>query len=179
MRMLTKASTVITQDNRSLLDIYNELPSPAPERLIDDLSGLRSTLYAYQRRTVSTMMARENHVGSIEDPLYLPLHGMDGRTFYLQPATFEIVTERPRVSSVPGGILCEELGGYMRVRSACSGADYTRTHRDRQDRDDAVAHPGDARRPLGAGGGVPRGTRAHDAARPPALPDRSRHRRAR
>ena len=103
------------QDNRSLLDIYNELPSPAPAKLIEDLPGLRSTLYAYQRRTVSTMVAREKHVGSIEDPLYLPLRGMDGRTFFLQPATFEIVMERPRVTSVPGGILCEELGGCMRV----------------------------------------------------------------
>ena len=103
------------QDNRSLLDIYNELPSPGPAKLIEDLPGLRSTLYAYQRRTVSTMVAREKHVGSIEDPLYLPLRGMDGRMFFLQPATFEVVMERPRVTSVPGGILCEELGECMRV----------------------------------------------------------------
>ena len=98
------------QDNRSLLDIYNDLPSPASEDLVGQLPGLRSTLYPYQRRTVSTMMARETHIGSIEDPLYLSLQGMDGKVFYLQPATFEVVSERPRVDAVPGGILCEELG---------------------------------------------------------------------
>ncbi|TBU46858.1 P-loop containing nucleoside triphosphate hydrolase protein [Dichomitus squalens] len=97
-------------DNRSLLDIYNDLPSPASEDLVGELPGLRSTLYPYQRRTVSTMMARETRADTIADPLYLALHGMDGRVFYLQPATFEIVTELPRLSPVPGGILCEELG---------------------------------------------------------------------
>ena len=71
---------------------------------------LRSQLYEYQRRTVSTMVARETLRGSVEDPLYLPIHGVDGRTFYMQPTTMEIVMERPRISSVPGGILCEELG---------------------------------------------------------------------
>ncbi|KAI0695860.1 SNF2 family N-terminal domain-containing protein [Cerioporus squamosus] len=97
-------------DNRSLLDIYNDLPSPATETLLDEIPGLQSKLYEYQRRTVSTMAARETHRGSIEDPLYLPIRGMDGRTFYMQPAIMEVVSERPRISSVPGGILCEELG---------------------------------------------------------------------
>ncbi len=58
------------------------------------------------------MAARETYRGSVEDPLYLPVNGIDGRTFYMQPATMEIVTECPRISSVPGGILCEELGSY-------------------------------------------------------------------
>ncbi|RPD56352.1 hypothetical protein L226DRAFT_538078 [Lentinus tigrinus ALCF2SS1-7] len=97
-------------DNRSLLDIYNDLPSPAPGTLVGEIPGLRSELYEYQRRTVSTMAARETFRGSVEDPLYLPICGMDGRTFYMQPATMEIVMERPRISTVPGGILCEELG---------------------------------------------------------------------
>ncbi|RDX46999.1 hypothetical protein OH76DRAFT_1465208 [Lentinus brumalis] len=97
-------------DNRSLLDIYNDLPSPAPESLLQEIPGLQSKLYEYQRRTVSTMAARETYRGSVEDPLYLPVNGIDGRTFYMQPATMEIVTECPRISSVPGGILCEELG---------------------------------------------------------------------
>lgn len=56
------------------------------------------------------MVARETHRGSIADPLYLPARGVDGKTFYILPATMELVSERPRISSVPGGILCEELG---------------------------------------------------------------------
>ena len=98
------------QDNRSLLDIYNDLPSPNPERLIEDIPGLGSTLYGYQRRTVSAMAAREAFRGSVPDPLYLPIKGMDGKTFYILPSTMEIVSECPRISSVRGGILCEELG---------------------------------------------------------------------
>ncbi|KAI0707952.1 P-loop containing nucleoside triphosphate hydrolase protein [Earliella scabrosa] len=100
----------VLQDNRSLLDIYNDLPSPNPEGLIEDIPGLGSTLYGYQRRTVSSMAAREAFRGSVPDPLYLPIKGMDGKTFYILPATMEIVSECPRISSVRGGILCEELG---------------------------------------------------------------------
>ena len=40
------------------------------------------------------MVARENYVGLIEDLLYLPLCGIDGKMFYLQPTTFEIIMDR-------------------------------------------------------------------------------------
>ncbi|KAI0636454.1 SNF2 family N-terminal domain-containing protein [Trametes polyzona] len=97
-------------DNRSLLDIYNNLPSPSAEPIKGRIYGLRTKLYQYQRRSVATMMERETNPGTIEHPLYVPMQGMDGRVFYMQPATMEILSELPRVSAVRGGILCEELG---------------------------------------------------------------------
>ncbi|KAJ8480788.1 hypothetical protein ONZ51_g6428 [Trametes cubensis] len=97
-------------DNRTLLDIYNSLPSPSAQPIQGDIPGLRSRLYDYQRRSVATMVARETNPGSIEHPLYVPIQGIDGKVFYMQPATMEILSELPRVSAVPGGILCEELG---------------------------------------------------------------------
>ncbi|KAI0823521.1 P-loop containing nucleoside triphosphate hydrolase protein [Trametes gibbosa] len=97
-------------DNRSLLDIYNALPSPSATPTKGRIPGLRTNLYNYQRRSVATMIARETNPGTIEHPLYVPMKGLDGRVFYMQPATMEILSELPRVSAVRGGILCEELG---------------------------------------------------------------------
>ncbi|KAL1937641.1 hypothetical protein VTO73DRAFT_13027 [Trametes versicolor] len=97
-------------DNRSLLDIYNTLPSPSAPPIKGRIPGLRTKLYEYQRRSVATMVARETNPGTIEHPLYISLQGVDGKVFYMQPATMEILSELPRVSAVRGGILCEELG---------------------------------------------------------------------
>ncbi|KAI0374631.1 hypothetical protein BV20DRAFT_960768 [Pilatotrama ljubarskyi] len=99
-----------TADNRTLLDIYNALPSPSSPPVEGDIPGLRTRLYEYQRRSVATMIARETNTGTNEHPLYVPIQGMDGKVFFMQPATMEILSERPRVSAVRGGILCEELG---------------------------------------------------------------------
>jgi hypothetical protein len=44
------------------------------------------------------------------DPLYIPVTGMDKSVSYLQPATMEILRERPMVAAHHGGVLCEELG---------------------------------------------------------------------
>ncbi|KAH9848857.1 P-loop containing nucleoside triphosphate hydrolase protein [Lenzites betulinus] len=97
-------------DNRSLMDIYNTLTSPSATPTKGRIPGLRTKLYNYQRRSVATMIERETNPGTIEHPLYVPMKGMDGRVFYMQPATMEILSELPRVSAVRGGILCEELG---------------------------------------------------------------------
>ena len=70
------------------------------------------------------MVARENYVGLIEDLLYLPLCGIDRKMFYLQPTTFEIIMERPHMTSVLGGILCKELSSYMHAHSIiCNNTD--------------------------------------------------------
>lgn len=103
---------ILRQDNRSLLDIYNTLPSPSAPPIKGRIPGLRTKLYEYQRRSVATMVARETNPGTIEHPLYISLQGVDGKVFYMQPATMEILSELPRVSAVRGGILCEELGSF-------------------------------------------------------------------
>ena len=112
------------QDNRTLAEIYNTLSSPCvrEDKSLDEhvvigdilrsgsIPGLRSTLYKYQRNTVAAMIQREVNPGSIPDPVYVPIVGIDGTTFFLQPATLEILRDRPSQSQIPGGILCEELG---------------------------------------------------------------------
>lgn len=78
---------------------------------LNDL-GLRSTLRDYQKRSVSTMFSREQQRGSlILDPCYVVISSISSsKQFYLQPATLELVRERPEIVAPSGGILCEEPG---------------------------------------------------------------------
>ncbi|KAH9950194.1 SNF2 family N-terminal domain-containing protein [Amylocystis lapponica] len=101
-----------TVDNRSMIDLYAALPSPVgvPEYFLREVPGMRSILYTYQARTVSAMMAREVRKDTVPDPVYIPIKGIDGGIFHLQPTTMEILRECPRVEQARGGILCEELG---------------------------------------------------------------------
>ncbi|TDL24898.1 hypothetical protein BD410DRAFT_851421 [Rickenella mellea] len=109
-------------DQRTLAEIYSELPSPVlpPTSKLDvhaaeviqseTIPGMRSHLYPYQRESVATMLEKEGRALVIPDPLYTPIKGIDGRDFYYQPATMEILREQPMSSQSRGGILCEELG---------------------------------------------------------------------
>ncbi|OBZ69321.1 hypothetical protein A0H81_10948 [Grifola frondosa] len=97
-------------DNRTLLEIYNDLPSPTATGESLEVPALRSTLYPYQRRTVATMLARELNSGTIPNPLFIEIFGINGTVFFLQPATMEILREAPQMVPTRGGILCEELG---------------------------------------------------------------------
>ena len=107
------------QDNRTMAEIYGDLPSPHVQSnspltrsILNgyDINGLRSTLYQYQRRSVAQMVEVETTQSDTADPLYIPVVGIDGTTFYLQPATMEVLRERPMVQQNRGGVLCEELG---------------------------------------------------------------------
>lgn len=116
----------MAQDDRTLAEIYSDLPSPVldlnsqPFESLNDtihqimlgqqISGLRSRLYPYQRESVSAMIVKEMSDSVTADPLYIPITGLDKTVFYLQPATMEILRERPMVATHHGGILCEELG---------------------------------------------------------------------
>ncbi|KZV71605.1 hypothetical protein PENSPDRAFT_605479 [Peniophora sp. CONT] len=113
-------------DMRTMADIYADLEFPtlpsnpdsssSLEKLASHiLSGngtedLTSSLYPYQQETVAAMLLREQTGVTIPDPLYIPVTGIDGTQFYLQPSTMELLRERPLVSRSRGGILCEELG---------------------------------------------------------------------
>lgn len=79
--------------------------------------GLKTRLFHYQRRTVAAMLQKELDLVDIPDPLFVPIVGVDSTTFYLQPATMEVLAERPLVSPTRGGILCEELGAIYRFSS--------------------------------------------------------------
>lgn len=112
------------QDDCTLPELYSDLPSPDSQlsespslndmmsgiMLGQPVSGLRSTLYPYQRESVSAMLLREMSGSDMPDPLYIPVTGLNKTVFYLQPATMEILRERPMVAAHHGGVLCEELG---------------------------------------------------------------------
>jgi hypothetical protein len=74
------------------------------------IAGLRSRLYPYQRESVSAMLLGEMSESDVPDPLYIPVTGLNKTVFYLQPATMEVLRERPMVAAHHGGVLCEELG---------------------------------------------------------------------
>lgn len=101
-----------------MAEIYGDLPSPLVQSdsplvsniLEGNINGMRSTLYQYQRRSVAKMVEVETTQRSTADPLYIPVMGMNGAIFYLQPATMEVLQERPMVQQNRGGVLCEELG---------------------------------------------------------------------
>jgi len=56
------------------------------------------------------MLQKELDPQDVPDPLYISVQALDGRVFYLQPGTSEILLERPMTAPCRGGILCEELG---------------------------------------------------------------------
>jgi hypothetical protein len=106
-----------------MAEIYADLPSPQLDASGTNLSansrevlagepiqGLRSALYAYQRRSVAAMIEKEMSSTNCPDPLYTTLVSMDGQEFYFQPGSTEVLRERPVVPPSRGGILCEELG---------------------------------------------------------------------
>ena len=81
------------QHTRTMAEIYNELRSPIPSAkfVVNDIPGMKSALYPYQKVTVATMLAWELEPSSVTDPLYMPVTGIDGSVFYLQPETFELL----------------------------------------------------------------------------------------
>jgi hypothetical protein len=78
----------------------------------DDLEGLgmQSKLYRYQRRSVAAMLRKELDGRDVPDPLYISVQALDGKVFYLQPGTSEVLLDCPMTAPCRGGILCEELG---------------------------------------------------------------------
>ncbi|OJA17037.1 hypothetical protein AZE42_03572 [Rhizopogon vesiculosus] len=99
-------------DNRTMAEIYSDLPSLVSSTISvgDQIRGLRSTLYEYQRQSVAVMIEKELSNQPVQDPLYIPISSMDGKCFYFQPSTLTTVRECPMVARCKGGILCEELG---------------------------------------------------------------------
>jgi hypothetical protein len=78
--------------------------------LAHQIAGLRSRLYPYQKESVSAMLLREMSDSDVPDPLYIPVTGLNKTVFYFQPATMEVLRDRPMVAAHHGGVLCEELG---------------------------------------------------------------------
>lgn len=56
------------------------------------------------------MVQREQQSEDIPDPCFVQLWAVDGKCFYLQPGTMEVLRDQPLVQPTNGGLLCEELG---------------------------------------------------------------------
>lgn len=99
-------------DNRTMAEIYSDLPSLVSSTITvgQEIRGLRSALYEYQRQSVAVMIEKELSNQPVQDPLYIPISNMRGERFYFQPSTLTAARECPTVARCKGGILCEELG---------------------------------------------------------------------
>ncbi|WWC71430.1 uncharacterized protein I206_105386 [Kwoniella pini CBS 10737] len=116
------------EDEKSMQDIYSEIPSPhdphfaysdsIPDReLFDSLEayenpyGVQTDLYKYQIRSVSKMVQMEMQPERLADPLFIPMQeaGREG-TYYVNVSTWDI-QRHPGWYDLPrGGILCEQMG---------------------------------------------------------------------
>lgn len=120
----------IETPDTTLLQLFNEIPSPKPEagrvtnhdvrEAMDDISqgnvpGLETKLYPYQRRSAATMLQKESQPDTVLDPRLLHVQGPDGYRWYLDPVAGTILNEPRMYDNVSGGILAEEMGSGKTV----------------------------------------------------------------
>ncbi|KAH8676165.1 P-loop containing nucleoside triphosphate hydrolase protein [Xylariales sp. PMI_506] len=116
-----------TQDEDcSLLDRFNQLPSPNPQLdavtpnsfnalamqgiMESRLPGLHTTLYPYQRRSAATMLQREVEPGRVVDPRLQKAVDQEKQPWYFD-IDAGLVLKQPRYyDATSGGILAEEMG---------------------------------------------------------------------
>lgn len=121
------------QDNRTMAEIYTDLPSPTLNSLTNEnttlshniasggaIWGLRTTLYGYQRHSVAVMLDRESSTIPVPDPLYVAVSCVSGVYCYIEPSTMSLLRECPKVSPSQAGILCEELGAFEPNVKVCN-----------------------------------------------------------
>ncbi|KAL9036257.1 MAG: hypothetical protein Q9214_006214, partial [Letrouitia sp. 1 TL-2023] len=114
-------------DQKSLFYLFNTLPSPAisPSNvscpfaknailsLLDDdnnLVGLRTKLFAYQKRSAATMIKRETEPALVLDPRLETIRGPDGRPFFYDQTTGLLLRQPRFYDQAKGGILAETMG---------------------------------------------------------------------
>lgn len=111
----------------SLFYIYNTLKSPEPnpakikdiyareaaEGLRDGstiVSGLKTELHLYQRRSAAQMIERETQPARMRDPRLEAYKGPTGRDFYFNRLRCHLLAESPTYDETRGGILAETMG---------------------------------------------------------------------
>ncbi|KAM0251245.1 hypothetical protein ACHAP5_001843 [Fusarium lateritium] len=118
------------QEGMSLLQLFNSIPSPNPKtELIDDsysrsvardilaghISGLKTELYPYQRRSSAMMLQKEVQPQQVLDPRLLHVQDQEGGVWYMDPVIGTILKEPRYYDGVSGGILAEEMGSGKTV----------------------------------------------------------------
>ncbi|OAA48769.1 SNF2 family helicase [Metarhizium rileyi] len=120
-----KAHCVAKDENESLLQLFNNIPSPNPNSgLVSDvhardsmndildrhIPGVTTELYSYQRRSVAIMVQKEAEPSKVIDPRLIAMDGHDGTTWYADPVVGSVLKEPRYYDSICGGILAEEMG---------------------------------------------------------------------
>ncbi|EME49804.1 hypothetical protein DOTSEDRAFT_68558 [Dothistroma septosporum NZE10] len=127
--LIQKFDMFATRDNEdsSLYYMFNKLPSPSPdptlvrdrydrealEDLLDcrsRLRGLRTNLYAYQRRSAGAMLQRESVARKILDPRMEERIAADGTPFFYNAREFEFRRSPEYAEACRGGVLAETMG---------------------------------------------------------------------
>lgn len=117
-------------NSMSLLTLFNNIqsPEPKPEAVSDpyvqdaeynllgsQVSGLTSTLYAYQRRSAAVMLEKETDPGRSVDPRLVAVIDQHGKTWYYDEAACVLLKEPRYYDGISGGILAEEMGSGKTV----------------------------------------------------------------
>ncbi|KAM4059756.1 SNF2 family helicase [Hirsutella rhossiliensis] len=113
-----------SQDD-SLLQVFNRIPSPSPDpNLVNEyylqssmydvlnsvVSGLKTQLHPYQRRSTALMLQRESNPGKVLDPRLVTAESQAGSPWYLDPMSGTVLAEPRFYDGISGGILAEEMG---------------------------------------------------------------------
>ncbi|KAF5017638.1 hypothetical protein F66182_10412 [Fusarium sp. NRRL 66182] len=113
------------EENMSLLQLFNKIPSPDPDiNSIDEpysksaiysllngtVSGLTSELYPYQRRSSALMLQKEIQPENVLDPRLIHVQDQEGRGWFFDPVAGTVLKEPRYYEGVSGGILAEEMG---------------------------------------------------------------------
>lgn len=121
-----------SEEDVSLLHLFNNIPSPnpEPESILDPYSksamydllqsqvpGLKSQLYPYQRRSAALMLQREVQPGTVLDPRLLHVKDQENGEWYLDPVAGTVLKEARYYDGVSGGILAEEMGSGKTIMS--------------------------------------------------------------
>ncbi|EHY58093.1 hypothetical protein HRR83_005049 [Exophiala dermatitidis] len=110
----------------SLFYIFNTLASPQPSLgsagpglydqqamsaiFEDDIPGLKTTLYQYQKRSAAAMLQREANPGKSLDPRKPRYKDIHGKEFYLDVLEGVLLSHPYLYSEPRGGILAETMG---------------------------------------------------------------------
>ncbi|GAP84946.2 putative snf2 family helicase protein [Rosellinia necatrix] len=115
----------LSESDGSLLDLFNQVPSPNPYPetasdpdlrwamqclLESQVSGLTTTLYPYQGRSAAEMLRRELDPGRVIDPRLRSLLDQAGQAWYCDDVSGLVLKEPRFYDGARGGILAEEMG---------------------------------------------------------------------
>lgn len=119
-------SEPVHDTEESLFYIFNTIESPAPDpgsyagadhgyqAMVDTLegriTGLKTELYSYQRRSVAAMIKKEQDPAKVRDPRKQRCTDVIGQPFYLDMNDGSLYRQRPLYYEPRGGILAETMG---------------------------------------------------------------------